>query len=318
MFNNFFSLLPNVEDFDRELTNAIFRLSALVCDILVHVALVSNIWPRIHSFLAFLESVDYDLQRPDLCQVQRISLMGLVYTFVTVSQRHQIYFRFICNFLFKFQLVLNWYFGIYWELFHPTRKFNWLDTIQNTIRITANQWFTVLPVWLYAILGELLIVYFTSIARNLQLLHTLMPKFQSQTVAKQISIVLRPLKPLYLAINLLTCYLNSVLMINCFLSFILMLICSYSAIIHFEDGEVRAACWDALDVVDSFVRYWLVCHTADRMGKAVSVVAQPTPKVDRHFKIAILNILLCFISIGNLLYSDSTPNTRRKSCSNIH
>lgn len=85
LFNDFFSLLPNAKNFDRELINAILRLSGLVSDVVVHTSLVFNIWPRIESFLAFLESVDYDLKRPNLSQVKRVSLIGLIYTVGMVS-----------------------------------------------------------------------------------------------------------------------------------------------------------------------------------------------------------------------------------------
>lgn len=85
MLNDFFSFLPHVKGFVRELVNAIFRLSALISDILVHVTLVFNIWPKIKSFLVSLESVDYDLKRPNLFRVKQISFIGLVYTLCMVS-----------------------------------------------------------------------------------------------------------------------------------------------------------------------------------------------------------------------------------------
>lgn len=106
LLNDFFSFLPSDEGFARKLTSALFRLSALVSDVLIHFVLIFNIWPRIESFLEFLESVDCDLKRPNLSLVQRISFIGLIYTLCTVSHRTDkhfiiigqlscIYFRFI-------------------------------------------------------------------------------------------------------------------------------------------------------------------------------------------------------------------------------
>lgn len=85
LLNVFFSFLPRNEGFVREITNTIFRISALVSDFLVHFVLIFNTCPRIKSFLEFLEPVDCDFKRPNLSSVQRISIIGLVYTLCTVS-----------------------------------------------------------------------------------------------------------------------------------------------------------------------------------------------------------------------------------------
>lgn len=287
LFTDFFSLLPHVKDFDHELTNALFRLTALVSDTLVHVALVFNIWPRIEYFLDFLETVDYELKRPNLCHVNRISQIGLLYTLGMVSLHTLtiklkiynevpiVFYLHIILFLkTQYQMVLNLYFGIRWEYCrHPTRKFQWLDATQNMMRMFANQWFTVIPILIFALSGELLVTYFESISANLKLLIAYNAKSQSPPVANKTSVLLQPLKPLFLAISLLHRHLNAVLMINCFLAFISMLTCSYYSIEHIREGRVIAACWDVTDIVDSFARYWAMCHISDRMREAVSEIS---------------------------------------------
>lgn len=145
-----------------------------------------------------------------------------------------------------------------------------LNAIQNTIRVFANQWFTVIPIWLYAILGQLLIVYFEKIAANLGLLIENNTRNQNSAIAKQTFVMLRSLKAFPLAIELLHHHFNTMLMANCFLDFIIMLTSSFYLIEYFGDGLSMAACWDVMDVIDSFVRFWLVCHISDKMRKAVS------------------------------------------------
>jgi hypothetical protein len=46
----------------------------------------------------------------------------------------------------------------------------------------------------------------------------------------------------------------------------------YYLIELFERGYVVVACWEVSDVLDSFVRFWLICHTSDRIRETVIII----------------------------------------------
>lgn len=146
--------------------------------------------------------------------------------------------------------------------------------MQNTIRIFANQWFTVLPVWIYTIFGQLLIVYFTKTASNLKKIikdNAENDPNKTSAIVQQTVVVLRSLKSLYLATAMLYRSLSFLLLANCFISVIIMFTSSYYAIEFLENrNTILVGSWDAIDVIDSFVRFWLVCHVSDRVRKTVS------------------------------------------------
>lgn len=106
-----------------------------------------------------------------------------------------------------------------------------------------------------------------------------MPAIQNRAVAQQTFFTLASLKQLYLATNLLYSQMNVMLMANCFLVVILMLTSSYYAISYFFEGNFMGGCWDATDVIDSFIRFWLMCHIADTVRSAVSDKLNATLKV---------------------------------------
>ena len=82
--------------------------------------------------------------------------------------------------------------------------------------------------------------------------------------------LLRYLKQLYYASDLLHHRFGTMLMANCILSFIVILTSSYY-VIEYIDKYPVLSCWNGTDVLDSFIRLWLVCHTADRMRRAVNI-----------------------------------------------
>lgn len=82
---NFSSLLESSDGIVDDITNAMVRLSALVCDTVVHCELFFTAWPMVKSFLEVLEIVDHDLKRPSLSRMRILSFIGLAYTLLTVS-----------------------------------------------------------------------------------------------------------------------------------------------------------------------------------------------------------------------------------------
>lgn len=84
LVNNFFDVLQNSDILVVELANALIRVSSLIVDTVVHVHLILTISSIFKLFLEVLESVDFDLNRPNLVRVHKISLNGLIYTFTLV------------------------------------------------------------------------------------------------------------------------------------------------------------------------------------------------------------------------------------------
>ncbi|XP_046647341.1 uncharacterized protein LOC124337276 [Daphnia pulicaria] len=49
-----------------------------------------------------------------------------------------------------------------------------------------------------------------------------------------------------------------------------MLTSSYYVIEFSQRGFVAIVCWEASHVLDSFVRFWLICHTSDRIRESTA------------------------------------------------
>ena len=171
------------------------------------------------------------------------------------------------------KLYANWLFDVFWEISSPFWPILWFAIIQNLIRIFANQWFTVLPVWIFAIFGELIVFYLKKIAFNLKAiaLSKNMVQMNSESASTDTFEILRSMKQIYYASNLLHHRFSTTLITNCLLSFIVMLTSSYNVIEYISDKYVVIPCWDGMDVLDSFTRFLLVCHTVDRIRGAVNI-----------------------------------------------
>jgi hypothetical protein len=80
-------------------------------------------------------------------------------------------------------------------------------------------------------------------------------------------------KQLYLAADLLHRHFSTILMLNCFMAFITMFIYAYYVIEFIQSGlSMIVVFWDSSDVIESFVRFWLICHTSDRIREAVIII----------------------------------------------
>ena len=94
----------------------------------------------------------------------------------------------------------------------------------------------------------------------------------SRTVAQRTFANLRSLKQLYLAADLLHRHFSTILVVNCFLTVVTMFTSFYYLIELFLRGYAVGACWEVSDVLDSFVRFWLICHTSDRIRETVMII----------------------------------------------
>jgi len=131
-----------------------------------------------------------------------------------------------------------------------------------------------MPIWIFIICGQLYIFYTRKLIANLKLLYFVVRKTRvipSLTVAQRTFANLRSLKQLYVATDLLHRHFGTMLAVNCFFTFITMITSSYYVIEYLKNGYVVVVCWDASDVLDSFVRFWLICHTSDRIREIVTI-----------------------------------------------
>lgn len=159
---------------------------------------------------------------------------------------------------------------MYWELHHPSRHFVFVDAIQNTIRVFGDQWFTVIPIWIFVIFGQLLVVYLKTLTCNLNVIKAQEVK-PFENAAHQALVVLRSLEQLYSATNFLHRRFRLVLMANCCLIFIVMLTSAYYAIDSFSKSLIVVGFWSISNVLDPFTRFLAMCHISDQIRIAVSV-----------------------------------------------
>jgi hypothetical protein len=134
----------------------------------------------------------------------------------------------------------------------------------------------VISVWIFIICGQLCIFYTRELIANLKLLNFVVRNTSgvpNRIVAQQRTFAhLGSLKKLYEAADLLHHHFSTILAVNCFLTVVTMLTSSYYVIEFFKSGRLIPLCWDASDVLDSFVRFWLICHTSDRIRETVIIM----------------------------------------------
>jgi hypothetical protein len=131
----------------------------------------------------------------------------------------------------------------------------------------------VLPVWLFIICGQLYIFYTRKLIANLNLLYFMLRNatIPSRTAVQRTFSNLRSLKHLYLAAELLHSHFSIVLAINCFLAFVTMFTSSYYIIEFYKRDNVIVVCWSCSDVLEAFLRFWLICHTSDQIRETVII-----------------------------------------------
>lgn len=251
------------------------RLIYLVFDAVIHISLVFSIWPSVNLYLETLESVDFNLGSPKLSHLKRYSLVGLANMLFEVRLSSFLFsihhnspvslFHSICNKVFFFST-----FRLYRML--SNSAIIWPLAIQSYIKLFANHWFSVVPVWIYYICGQLHVFYVQKMVVRLNLLNEL--SRNTTTVHRIVSprsfTILRSLTQLYSAAELLHHRFSTMLMINSCSTLISMFSASYYLIESFRQGDMIMLCRDSSDMITSFIRFWLMCHTADRIREAVS------------------------------------------------
>ena len=133
-----------------------------------------------------------------------------------------------------------------------------------------------ISVWIFIICGQLCIFYTRELIANLKLLNFVVRNTSgvpNRIVAQQRTFAhLGSLKKLYEAADLLHHHFSTILAVNCFLTFVTMLTSSYYAIEFIQRGYVVIVCWEGSDVLDAFIRFWLICHTSDRIRETVIII----------------------------------------------
>jgi hypothetical protein len=127
----------------------------------------------------------------------------------------------------------------------------------------------VVPVWIFVICSQLYLFYVRKLIDKLNVFNFVA---KNNTNIQRIFDILQSLKQLYLAADLLHRHFSTILMVNCFMTFITMLTTTYNVIDFFQRGNMVLFCWDSSDVIDSFIRFCLICHTSDRIREAVIII----------------------------------------------
>ncbi len=125
------------------------------------------------------------------------------------------------------------------------------------------------PVWIFVICSQLYLFYVRKLIDKLNVFNFVA---KNNTNIQRIFDILQSLKQLYLAADLLHRHFSTILMVNCFMTFITMLTTTYNVIDFFQRGNMVLFCWDSSDVIDSFIRFCLICHTSDRIREAVIII----------------------------------------------
>ncbi|XP_057366762.2 uncharacterized protein LOC130687605 [Daphnia carinata] len=82
--------------------------------------------------------------------------------------------------------------------------------------------------------------------------------------------ILRSLRQLYSAAELLHRHFSTMLMVHSCSMLINMFAASYYSIEFLRQGDIVMLCRDSSDMIGSFIRFWLMCHTADRIRETAA------------------------------------------------
>ena len=123
------------------------------------------------------------------------------------------------------------------------------------------QTFSFEVIWIFALCSELICSYYRHIANNLdRLTRDVNKKFVVQQRAKLLA-AMKCLKNIEQANHILYTGFSFALLTASCLSFVIMLASCYQA---FENKSLGIAIWYAFDATDYFLRFALICFTADR------------------------------------------------------
>ena len=129
-----------------------------------------------------------------------------------------------------------------------------------------------IPVWIFIICGQLYLFYVKKLIEKLNFVYLVAKNskvIKCQIITQRTFGILLSLKQLYLAADLLHRHFSTILMVNCFVTFLTMFTATYFVIEFIPSGYVPMVFLDSSDVVDSFIRFWLICHTSDLIRETV-------------------------------------------------
>ena len=129
-----------------------------------------------------------------------------------------------------------------------------------------------IPVWIFIICGQLYLFYVKKLIEKLIFVYLVAKNsnkvIKCRIITQRTFNILRTLKQLYLAADLLHRHFSAILMVNCFVTFLTMLTSAYYVIEFIPSGYVMVGS-DLIDVVESIIRFWLICHTSDLIRETV-------------------------------------------------
>lgn len=150
-----------------------------------------------------------------------------------------------------------------------------MGELASLIRASSNQWFHVIPVWAYAIIGDVLAFYHDQISAHLLETCTTNPggsmneKNSGLISDEALSDFLQSFDELIDTAEVVTQKLAPMLLANLFSSLLFALTFTFRAIEDVRKQEIIASVWDLSDVLDAAIRFWVVAHTADRLRRIV-------------------------------------------------
>ena len=130
-----------------------------------------------------------------------------------------------------------------------------------------------IPVWIFIICGQLYLFYVKKLIEKLNFVYLVAKNskvIKCQIITQRTFGILLSLKQLYLAADLLHRHFSTILMVNCCVTFLTMFTATYFVIEFIPSGYVPMVFLDSSDVVDSFIRFWLICHTSDLIRETVN------------------------------------------------
>lgn len=180
-------------------------------------------------------------------------------------------------------MAVGWFYAISWDFFHPPHADYCPNLFEEVVRI-ANQLFAVEAVWLFVACGQLLVFYHQTIVEDLRRSSTRLlaltttssskiylepDQRTTELISRKIFPILSVMKDLQEATHLLHSRFCTMLMANCLLSVVVILTSFYYGVEHLED-DLLMSCWEAFDFLESFLRLWIICGTADYIRQSVS------------------------------------------------
>ena len=145
---------------------------------------------------------------------------------------------------------------------------NWIEVTQSLLR-KLSQLFSGAALMLFAIFGELLVVYYHNISQELKMCTSLPSSEQVDKERKKFNI-LNGLADLSKATLLLHQRFYSMIIIHLCLTISNMFTYSYYLIDNFENNRLIGVVWEVICVFHSVINLWIICHTTDRIRTAVS------------------------------------------------